>query len=152
MAGLFYDIQSMFKATYSGRYIAFLLAELFKRSPEDFSAALNAAGIAYKFKKSDNVVANRWPFPAKKKLRFADLAVLNSAGDPLVLVEIKDADIKSDTNAAQIDDYLQFLEKRANGSVQFLFLSRTVPPEDAESKLRAASHKHHVRSMLFSRL
>ena len=151
MTGLFYDIQGYFKGSYSGRYLAHLLAELFRRSPDSFSSVLKESGIKYTHKKGDTVVANGWPFPTKQ-IRFADIAVLNSAGNPLVLAEIKDADIKNEGNSAQISDYLKFIGQEKNRNVAFLFLSRTTPPEKDELKMqRSKSHKR-IHQMLFGDL
>ena len=151
MTGLLYGIQGYFKATYSGRYLAHLLAELFRRSPNDFARILNAAGINYAHNSGNTVVANGWRFPATK-IRFADIAVLNSSGNPLVLAEIKDADIKSTSNSAQLDDYLKLLGQKSNEKLEFLFLSRTVPPENDERKLQKSKHTKRVHQMLFGKL
>jgi hypothetical protein len=151
MTGLLYGIQGYFTATYSGRYLAHLLAELFRRSPNDFARILNAAGINYAHKRGNSVVANGWRFPTTP-IRFADIAILNSAGNPLVLAEIKDADIKSASNSAQLDDYLKLLGQRRNEKLKFLFLSRTVPPEKDERKLQTSKHAKRVHQMLFGEL
>jgi hypothetical protein len=150
MSGLFYDIQGYFKAKYSGRYLAFILAELFRKDPDAFIRVLNEAGINYTRRRGDSAIANHWPFPTKR--RFADIAVLNAAGNPLVLIEIKDADITNENNAAQLDDYLEFIDEKKNQSVKFLFLSRSIPPENDELKLRTAKSKERVRSMFFREL
>jgi hypothetical protein len=129
MSGLLYDIQGYFDATYSGRYLAFILAELFRQEHQSFTRILNEAGIKYTHKPGDRAIANRWPFPIRGQQRFADIAVINTAGDPPVLVEIKDRDIKNESNAAQLNDYLQFIGQKKNQNCRFLFLSRTTPPE-----------------------
>jgi hypothetical protein len=152
MNRFFHDIQGYFKATYSGRYIAFILAELFRRDPDAFTRVLNEAGINYTRERGDTAVANRWPFPIAARRRFADIAVLNASGDPLILVEIKDADIKNEGNAAQLDDYLDFIDEKKNQNVKFLFLSRTIAPEKDEQQLRTAKSKTRVRRMFLRQL
>ena len=70
-----------------------------------------------------------------------------------MLVEIKDADIKHEGNAAQLDNYLKFIKLKRNKKVQFLFLSRTVPPENEERKLQKAKKKNRrIHEMQFRHL
>jgi hypothetical protein len=147
------DIQGKFKKTYSGTYLAVILAELFRQDAAAFTQVLAKAGIKYAKRDGDKVVANSWQFPSIiKHRRFADLAVIDAGEKPLVLVEIKDADINNDQNTAQLNDYLAFIDKKDNRRVQFLFLSRSAPPEKDEIKLRHAKSKKRVRSMLFGQL
>jgi hypothetical protein len=152
MSGFLYDIQGYFKATYSGRYLAFILTELYRQDREAFIRILNEAGINYIHKTGDRAVANCWPFPIATQLRFADIAILNAADDPIVLVEIKDADINNEGNTAQLDHYLKFIGNKKNRNVEFLFLSRTVPPEKDEQKLQTARSKKRVHQMFFRQL
>lgn len=152
MSGLFYNIKGFFKATHSGRYLAFILAELFYRDPHAFSRILKAARIGYTPSRGDRAVANGWLFPAMAQQRFADIAVVTAAGDPLVLVEIKDADIRSESNAAQINDYLEFIGKKKNQNVAFLFLSRALSKEEDEQTLQAAMATKRVYRMYFYQL
>jgi hypothetical protein len=152
MSRFFSDIQGYFKATYSGRYLALILAELFRQDHDAFTRILNEAGINYKHRRGDSAVANRWLFPIMAQWRFADIAVINAAGDPIVLIEIKDADIRNEGNAAQLDDYLEFIGEKKNKNVKFLFLSRTIPPEKDERKLRTAKSKKRVHRLFFRQL
>jgi len=92
MRGLFSQIQGCFAATYSGRYFAYLLAELFRQEPQELSRALTKFGLKYSHKKGDRIEPNTWRFPGKKQERLADIAIMDSSGNPRVLVEIKDAD------------------------------------------------------------
>jgi hypothetical protein len=151
MSRLFHDIQGYFKATYSGRYLAFILAELFRQDQHAFTRVLNEAGVNYSHKRGDRAIANRWLFPMAQR-RFADIAIVNAAGYPLVLIEIKDADIKNENNAAQIDDYIKFIGQKKNHNVSFLFLSRTVPPDKEERQLQTAKDKTRVHRMFFRQL
>jgi hypothetical protein len=131
MVGLLSQIQGYFKATYSGRYFAHLVAELFRQKPKELSKALAKFGLKYTHKKGDRVEANTWRFPGKKQERIADIAILES-GDPRVLVEIKDADAGKEGNEAQIDDYLRYIEQHPG--VEFLFLSRHIADEKNEGR------------------
>ena len=146
------DIQGLFDATYSGRYLAFILAELFRRDLRAFTQVLNESGINYTSKSGDSAIANRWPFPVRGQRRFADIAVINAAGDPLILIEIKDADIKNESNAAQLGDYLKFIEQKKHLNVKFLFLTRTIPPEGDEQILQTAKSKNRVYRLFFRQL
>ncbi len=67
-------------------------------------------------------------------------------------MEIKDADIRNEGNTAQLDDYLRFIGQKKNRNVKFLFLSRTIPPEEDEKKLRTTKNKERVRRMFFRQL
>ncbi len=70
MSRFFHDIQGYFdtlkKRTYSGRYLAIILAELFRRDPGAFTRVLNEAGINYtrndfeKLTTSSLLLLQRW--------------------------------------------------------------------------------------------
>ena len=144
MAGLFSRIQGCFRETYSGRYLAYLLEELFRQTPQELSRALAKFGLKYSHKKDDWILSNGWRFPGKNQDRIADIAILDSSG-PRVLVEIKDADAGKKENAAQIDDYLRYVEKHEG--VEFLFLSRHIPTKHEGQKLE--KDKRNIHQKLF---
>jgi hypothetical protein len=58
MRGLFSEIQGCFKTTYQGRYLAYLLAELFRQNPKMFSKVLNEFGLGYSHKAFDQINPN----------------------------------------------------------------------------------------------
>jgi hypothetical protein len=148
MSGLLYNIQEYFKASYSGRYIAYVLAELFKLSPQKFAGMARHFGLNYTYQRDHQAIANSWHFPGKSQLRFADLAVVDSGLKPLVLIEIKDADIGNKTNEAQLGDYLDYIKRHRN--VEFVFLSRSLLPEGYQKRLRAVGKRSCVYQKLFS--
>ena len=57
MSGFFSKVQGFFKETYSGRYVAYLMEELFVQSPESFCRILEYSGIRYTQQKGNKVVA-----------------------------------------------------------------------------------------------
>jgi hypothetical protein len=150
MTGLLYNIREYFDATYSGRYLAYVLAELFALSPDKFAQLVEELGLRYRRKKGDHVVANWWRFPGTRQERSADIAVLSARDEPLVLIEIKDADIKNKGNSAQLTDYLRYLD--AHDDVEFLLLSRDAPPISSQRKLQAAADQTRIFSRRFREL
>ena len=66
MTGLLYNIRNYLKATYSGRYLAYVLAELFAISPEQFANVLKVFGLKYRRQRGDHVIANSWRFGIAK--------------------------------------------------------------------------------------
>src|SRR5437773_3969035 len=99
------EIQGKFQGAYSGRYIASILAELFRQDPNAFANVLAAAGVKYRHSKSHSIRANGYEFfGIANRRRYADLAIVDAAESPLVLIEIKDADVKVAGNTAQISD------------------------------------------------
>jgi hypothetical protein len=137
MKGIFSQIRGYFDKTYSGRYLACLLGELFRQGPKELGVVLTAFGLKYSHKKFDRINADGWRFPATNQTRVADIAILDGHGKPRVLVEIKDADAGKKENEAQVDDYLEYIKQ--NKGVEFLFLSRYAPHNNHEGrKLRRA--------------
>jgi len=145
MTGLFSQIQGYFKESYSGRYLAYLLAELFRQNPENFSRVSAGLGLRYSHKKGDHIDPNNWRFPGKKQDRIADIAILDAHGDAKLLVEIKDADAGKKENEAQLDDYLMYIEQYKD--VEFLFLSRHIPDENKEGRKLQGSNKRVHRKL-----
>jgi hypothetical protein len=156
MNGLFAQIQGCFKETYSGRYLAYLLAELFRQNPKTFSKVLKEFGVEYSHEEFDQINPNGWRFPGKKwrsrgkkHERIADIAIFDARDNPRVLVEIKDADAGKKENQAQIADYLEYIAKHKE--VEFLFLSRHIPADDKEGRALDTRNKR-VHQKLFKDL
>src|SRR5688572_13217868 len=140
MAGFFFDIRTFFHSRHSGRYLALLLRELALQEPETVSAILKLSTTERRaLRRGELQVVREMSFLTNQgKRRFADLAVLKG-GQPLVLVEIKEDDILSPHNSAQLDDYLAYLS--SNEGTRFFYVSRYSPPTPVQLKLTDA-RKH----------
>ena len=147
MSGLFSQIQGYFKETYSGRYFAYLLGELFRQEPQELSRTLAKFGLKYSHEKGDRIVSNTWRFTRKRQVRIADIAILDSYREPKVLVEIKDADAGKKENEAQLDDYLKYIKQHPG--VEFLFLSRHIPDEKKEGRKLKKRASRMVHQKIF---
>jgi hypothetical protein len=86
-----------------------------------------------------------WSF--RNKRRRADLAFYLDREHPILLIEIKDEDGLTKSNAAHLKDYVSFVHK-TNGKnskpedrCHFLFLSRYIPREDDASQMQLAKSK-----------
>jgi hypothetical protein len=128
MSGLFSDIRGFFDAKYSGRYLALLLRELGRREPVLFGHIMQLpTGICRSLRRGEGQIEHEWRFETKNGTkRIADLAVL-SGGQPILLLEVKEDDVKSPTNATQLRDYLSVTTTAsiaADRQVRFAHISR----------------------------
>jgi len=135
MPSLFSDIQGFFSARYSGRYFALLLRELARREPELFARIFGfSPDLRKALLRRELQVEYEWPFDARRRRR-ADLAVLRG-GEPVLLLEVKEDDIKNPRNPEQLSDYLSLLDvpspqMRQPPKLQFVHVSRfALPPEE----------------------
>lgn len=116
MKSFFTRIQGKFDAEYSGRYIATIMEEVANSNDIVLKALFNnQSGL------KGCRLETEWRFDGLKKGRIADLVVLNNENNPLLLVEIKFRDHKSEANHAQLRDYLRYCKNNKN--VQFLCLT-----------------------------
>lgn len=84
--------------------------------------------------------------------RIADLAIL-AGGEPIALIEVKEDDINSKTNAAQIQDYLSMLGSRGDGQIiQFIHVSRYALPALERELLKNAQGGKFVRSVSYRQI
>jgi hypothetical protein len=103
-------VQGLLATECAGRYLAFLLHELATSEPDAFVSIIKASGAkhdrsitAAKLQSGDYRVEVEWTLPrvAGQKIRRADLAIVDSVGEPVLLIEIKEEDGKK-SNTAQI--------------------------------------------------
>lgn len=137
--GFFQRVRSHLADKYSGRLMALALRELGEHEPDSFlrilgglsDAGATIPGKAIKaIEKGSAQFVCEWPFRGTGgNRRAADLAVL-VGGEPVLLIEVKEDDVASDGNVAQVEDYLAFIGSRIGGDdspTAFVHLSRYVP-------------------------
>jgi hypothetical protein len=78
-------------------------------------------------------VEHEWRFPGKGGVKIADIAILTSDRQPIVLFELKDADGKK-KNDIQIEDYCRYISGHATNT-QLVFLSRSLAYKKDEAAL-----------------
>ena len=159
----FRSIRNYFRAEYTGRYFGIILAELARSEPDAFAAIIRKAGIKLPKQHMQSLSAGEltidleWCFLDKK--RRADLALYLDREYPILLIEIKDEDGLTKSNAAQLKDYVLFVEK-ANGRkstrehhCHFLLLSRYIPRDDDALQIEIAKTKKlPVRQLLHGQI
>lgn len=118
----FSKLKNKFKADYGGRYMAIVLGEIIRQSPE-IADLIWETKLGLK-KVKDFTVPEEWRFPNKRR---ADLAILDSKHVPLALLEVKYEDHKASKTVAQIDDYLKYCDKKPQ--IPFLYLTRHLLPK-----------------------
>jgi hypothetical protein len=135
MTGFFFDIQGVFDARFSGRYLSILLRELGRREPRRFADMFNLPReIKSALLSGELQVDREVRFKRGKRTRIADLA-LSRSGDPLVFFEIKEDDIGAEGNLKQLGDYINVINKaNARTKKHFVHVSRYLP-SNAEQKL-----------------
>ena len=128
--GFFSTVQSCLTSKFSGRLLSLILREYGKREPagmaDIISGAFNASfpqGALRRIRKGEAQFLVEHEFQ-KSPRRCADLAILLD-GKPVLLVEVKEDDINSARNTAQISDYLRWMEKNTERYV--IHLSRYFP-------------------------
>jgi hypothetical protein len=142
MTGFFYDIRGFFDAKFSGRYLSLLLRELGRREPALFSRVFGLPpAVCKSIRKGEMQVEHEWHFETKRGTkRRADLVVLKG-GEPILLVEVKEDDVKNQENPAQLADYLSMLPATSSlggQQVRLVHVSRfSLPPEDQAALQKA---------------
>jgi hypothetical protein len=144
MSGFFSDIRSLFDAKYSGRYLALMLRELGRREPELFARVFDLhPNVCKSIRKGEMKIECEWHFETKQGAkRRADLAVLEG-GEPILLVEVKEDDVKSPRNPEQLADYLSMLSAAAASSdrqIRFVHVSRFSPISEDRAALQKAKN------------
>ena len=139
MARLFYDIRNYFDQRFSGRYISRLLRELARHEPESFCQIIGFAARSYgqnwgqisaDIRQQKAVVDCEQVIGGASQKRIADLAILRDK-QPILLIEIKEDDVRNPSNYAQILDYLEL-------GLPFVYLSRFPPEGTGGGTLEAA--------------
>ena len=140
MAGFFSNIQGYFSATFGGRYVALILRELIREDPK-------FAKILFKNASKNWVAETEYRFDAKSsQSRFADLVLFDKSDadcgiQPAALVEVKYDDQASPTNAAQLDDYLEFSSSKG---IPFLYLTQYTPPRNILERINESNNSRHL--------
>jgi Type I restriction enzyme R protein N terminus (HSDR_N) len=136
---------------YSGRYFSIILAELARSEPKSFAGIIGRTGLKLPKQHMKGLSAGEltidleWSFPNKRKR--ADLAFYLDREHPILLIEIKDEDGLTKSNAAQLKDYVSFIQKmngeksKREDHCHFLLLSRYIPREDDASQIQIAKSK-----------
>jgi hypothetical protein len=154
----FSSVKNYFDGKYNGRYFSVILRELARTEPEAFAALIRKAGIKLPKQHMRSLSVGElttdleWSFHNNR--RRADLAFYLDREHPILLIEIKDEDGLTKSNAAQLKDYVSFVHK-TNGRnsepedrCHFLLLSRYIPREEDASQIqRAKSKKLPVRQL-----
>jgi hypothetical protein len=144
MTGFFYDIRGFFDAKYSGRYLSLLLRELGRREPELFSRVFGLPpDVSKSIRKGEMQVEHEWHFETKQGTkRRADLVVLKG-GEPILLVEVKEDDVKNQGNPKQLADYLLMLSATSSPGgrqARFVHVSRFSPPPNDQASAKTMPH------------
>jgi hypothetical protein len=142
---------------YGGRFVSLLLKEIMNEEPK-------VASVVFPSLKKYTVIGTsfdiqeeyRFPGRMHKTERRADLAILNHK-TPIALLEVKYEDEKQSTNAAQLDDYLEFCSKE---NIPFTYLTQYLPLQSDADKIEAKNikmgktdlFKHFLYSQLYKKL
>ena len=144
MASFFKEIKNKLrdeKEDYGGRYLALILREVINEEPD-------VASEIWGSKLKNFKTTKEWSFQGRRGPRSADLAATDVAsGDALALLEIKYEDHKSEKNTEQLQDYLDYCEKRG---LPFVYLTRHLPPDsdlDLVEKKRHCSYSELVQKL-----
>jgi hypothetical protein len=146
MTGLYFDIRNCFDSKYSGRYLAILLEKTFERQRGVLLGLMRKAGLRSELidelKTRSAVVTPRTEHRLRGASgdRRADLAILIN-GTPRILVEIKEDDVGSKSNAAQISDYLRWIRMSKEPKVAFIIISRFPLKEKERVQVESARLK-----------
>jgi hypothetical protein len=154
----FSSIRNYFDKRYTGRYFGIILAELARTEPDAFAAIIRKAGVKLPKQHMKSLSAGEltidleWSFHKNK--RRADLALYLDQDRPILLIEIKDEDGRTKSNAAQLKDYVSFIQKansrksKLEDQCHFLVLSRYIPRDEDDSQLQIAkTNKLPVRQL-----
>ncbi len=147
-------IQSNLNDRCSGRLLALILCELGRQEPDAFLRFLDAAAPRPSLSPSlrQSIAHGRaqfereWPY---RPGRLADLGVLID-GQPVMLFEVKEDDVASPRNPAQLKDYLDHVETTPHPP-HFFHLSRYTPIS-ALPGLRAAERSGRVHDLRYRHL
>lgn len=151
-------IQGHLKDRFSGRLLALILCELGRQEPEAFLSFLAGGNPGFVPPPVARSILNRqvqfereWPYKSRLSgsRRAADLAVLLD-GSPIVLLEIKEDDVASPGNPAQLKDYLHYIETEPQPP-SFVHLSRYTPIS-ALPGLTEAARTGRVRDLRYRHL
>lgn len=137
----FWRIQNSFKASYGGRYVAVILAELLRAEPGIADFVFGTKGLASCLRKGDCIIDLEYSFLGKYRKRRADLAIVER-DDPLkalALLEIKYDDHRNQKNEDQFKDYLEVSSARG---CKFAILSKYVLPKPPEGVAENQVHLH----------
>lgn len=147
MTGFFLKLRNGLKDSHSGRYLSMLLRELAFGDPDTFARIFLPRDRLKALKNGGLQIEAEWGYPGALGGRFADLAVL-AGGEPLVLVEVKEDDVNSAANPAQLADYIDYV--RAHPGCRFFHLSRYSPTKLHTQAIRAATAQFlAVKSMRY---
>lgn len=142
MKSFFSRLQSKFDASYGGRYVELILQEL---SRED---ELVARILGRTTKRC--YLETEYTFKVNGRNRIADIAILTEDDHQLIaLVEIKYDDHKSPTNAAQIEDYIQYCKSE---SCHFCYLTQYSPAKRDIDLIKESGCSHLLFSNFSSQL
>ena len=141
MVGFFIRVRGMFSADYSGRYMSTLLCELAYQDPVAFSRIFGIdAATRDNLRSGALQIVPEWSFRVDGRSdRRADLAILRG-GEPVLLVEVKEDDVASKRNPAQLADYLALVGMR-KGATRFAHVSRYSPTVGDAAAMRQAEAK-----------
>jgi hypothetical protein len=154
MPGFFLGIRSYFDAKHSGKYLALLLSELARREPRTFARIFDLPRDVSKALQIEEMqVACEWSFETRDgRKRRADLALL-SAGEPILLVEVKEDDFRNPNNTEQVADYISMLGTAPTKNRRrplFVHVSRFSPvAKDQEELARAVRLGKPVRLLRY---
>ncbi len=149
--GFFRVIQSHLSSEYSGRLLGLALYELGRQEPASFAYFISkipgvTKEFSHRIRKGGARFEREWPYMPKRR---SDLAVLMGE-EPILLMEIKEADVDAPGNPAQLDAYIAFIRTRPN-PVEFVHLSR-YPPLKAQSTLTRESARGNVHDIRYRAL
>lgn len=137
MKSFFSRLQSKFDASYGGRYVEIILQELSKEDNLITRILGKSTKRCY--------LETEYCFTVNSKKRIADIAIFTEDEHQLIaLVEIKYDDHKSPTNAAQIEDYINFCR---NKYCHFTYLTQYYPAKKDITLIKESGYSH----LLFSR-
>jgi hypothetical protein len=109
VTGFLFKIRRLFQAKCPGRYLALLLRELAFQDPKAFAAVFKlGSDYRHALQQRDFQLESEWNFVgSNSKRRRAGLALLVH-GCPILLVEVKEDDVKSPGNSTQLTDYVGY--------------------------------------------
>lgn len=141
MNSLFANIRSYFKSEYQGRYFGIILFELARNEPEIFGKIFRLKKSEYPTNKNSIQPNIEWSFTHRGKRARADLALIDSTGQPILLIEIKEDDISvKEKNRAQLIQYINYARENSKtiNKIRLAYVSRFAPDENILSLIEGS--------------